>query len=98
MNPLIEPLIIFPEGGTSNGKYLTEFKKGAFVGLRSLWPKVLKTTSAFQSPCTGVVDGLAHYLCAAAIIYTHIEIIELPIFRPNEYFFVNHQKEGEERW
>ena len=29
------PLIIFPEGGTTNGSSLIEFKKGAFAGLIS---------------------------------------------------------------
>ena len=35
-----EPIIIFPEGGTTNGKYLVNFKKGAFVGLRAVFPKI----------------------------------------------------------
>ena len=30
------PLIIYPEGGTHNGKYLVNWKQGAFVGLNSI--------------------------------------------------------------
>ena len=30
------PLIIYPEGGTTNGKSLINFKKGAFAGLHSI--------------------------------------------------------------
>jgi 1-acyl-sn-glycerol-3-phosphate acyltransferase len=26
------PICIFPEGGTSNSRYLLSFKKGAFIG------------------------------------------------------------------
>ena len=35
-NTDIEPLIIFPEGGTTNGTVIITFKKGAFVGLKSI--------------------------------------------------------------
>ena len=24
--------------------------------------------------------------------------MELPVFKPNDYFFKNHQKEGEQKW
>ena len=97
-NPNFDPLIIHSEGGTSNGQYLIKFKKGAFVGCRSIWPKVHKFHSHFQSQCTGVVDGLAHYLFGCAIPYSTVTKYELPIFRPNEFFWKHHQKEGEERW
>ena len=30
------PLILYPEGGTTNGTHLVKFKKGAFVGLNSI--------------------------------------------------------------
>jgi len=30
------PLILYPEGGTTNGTHLINFKKGAFYGLRSV--------------------------------------------------------------
>ena len=43
----IPPLIIFPEGGTTNGKYIIKFKKGAFVSLLPIWPKVIKYKSIF---------------------------------------------------
>jgi lysophosphatidylcholine acyltransferase/lyso-PAF acetyltransferase len=32
------PLTIFPEGGTSNGKYIVSFKRGAFQSLRAVKP------------------------------------------------------------
>ena len=94
----IPPLIIFPEGGTTNGKYIIKFKKGAFVSLLPIWPKVIKYKSIFQSPSTGVADGFAHYFVAGCIPFSSVEKIELPIFAPNEFFYKNHQKEGEERW
>jgi len=35
-----EPIVIFVEGGTTNGKYLINFKKGAFASCRPVYPKV----------------------------------------------------------
>lgn len=85
--PGYEPLIIFPEGGTSNGEFIIKFKRGCFAGLLPIWPKIHKYHSWFQSPCTGVADGLGHYLIAASIPFATAEKMELPIFRPNDYFF-----------
>ena len=39
---IYDPLIIFPEGGTTNGKYLINFKRGAFMGLGAVFPKIHK--------------------------------------------------------
>ena len=46
-DPDWEPLIIHAEGGTSNGSKLIKFKRGAFMALRSIWPKVHKFHSYF---------------------------------------------------
>jgi len=82
-----EPIIIFPEGGTTNGKYLIKFKRGAFVSLRSVFPKIQKYHSFWQSPCSGVIDGMPHYLMSSSNPFTWSEVIHLPIFKPNDYFF-----------
>ena len=44
------------------------------------------------------MDGLPHYMICAALPFSFASRIELPIFRPNEYFFKTHQREGEEKW
>lgn len=44
-NGVYPPLIIYPEGGTSNGTTLLQFKKGAFHSLRSIQPICIKYTS-----------------------------------------------------
>ena len=95
---MYDPLVIYPEGGTTNGTSIIQFKKGAFVSLASIQPKIHKWHSYFQSPCTGVIDGLPQYLIAAASPGCTVKQLELPVFRPNEYFWKHHQKEGEEKW
>lgn len=91
-------MVIFVEGGTTNGKYLINFKKGAFVACRPVLPKVHQYHTPFQSASTGVLDGLPHYLITAATPFTTLTVTTLPIFKPNDYFFEHHQKEGEEKW
>lgn len=97
-HPNFDPLVIHVEGGTSNGTSIIKFKRGAFVGLRSVWPKIHKFNSFFQSPSTGVVDGLPHYIIGGCSPFSTITKIEMPIFRPNQYLWDHHQREGEEKW
>lgn len=89
-NPDMDPLIIHVEGGTSNGKYLIKFKRGAFMSGLSIWPRVHKHHSYFQSPCTGVIDGLPHYLISAACPFNTVRKLIFPVFRPNDFFWKNH--------
>jgi lysophosphatidylcholine acyltransferase/lyso-PAF acetyltransferase len=44
---LFPPLILYPEGGTTNGTHLINFKKGAFIGLRSIQPIIIQYESPF---------------------------------------------------
>lgn len=39
---LKSPLMMCPEGATTNGRYLIEFKRGAFYSLRAVKPYVSK--------------------------------------------------------
>eukprot|EP00439_Symbiodinium_sp_Y106_P074314 s714_g14.t1 len=46
------PLLIFPEGTTSNGASLLEFKQGAFVSGAPVRPVLLKHTGSWNPACT----------------------------------------------
>jgi lysophosphatidylcholine acyltransferase/lyso-PAF acetyltransferase len=46
---IFPPLIMNVEGGTTNGTSLIKFKKGAFIGLNSVQPVVIKYN-------TGMID------------------------------------------
>lgn len=93
-----DPLIIFVEGGTTNGQYLIKFKKGAFAGLNAIQPQLIKYHSFFQQSTTGVTDGAGVFIVSACLPFSWTETITLPIFTPNEYFFSHHQEVGEEKW
>lgn len=40
------PLLVYPEGATTNNKSIIEFKRGAFSSLSSIMPICLKYKSA----------------------------------------------------
>lgn len=51
------PLLIYPEGTTSNGKFLYSFKKGAFINEKKIRPFILKySTNGVVNPCWDVID------------------------------------------
>lgn len=91
-------MIIYPEGGTTNGKCLIEFKKGAFAGLNSVQPIGLKYHTLYTPMANGCMPYLNHILLCIFNPWATCEVIELPVFRPNDYFFENHMKEGEEKF
>ena len=95
---MVPPLIMNAEGGTTNGEYLIKFKKGAFVGLKSIMPVVHKYHSYFQSPTSGIIEGMPHHMLTACIPWSTCTRTELPVFRPNNFFFENYQLEHEEKW
>lgn len=45
-----------------------------------------------------VIHFAAQSLLLGAVPYMGLKIKELPVFEPNDYFFKNHKKEGEEKW
>ena len=97
-NGLFPPLILYPEGGTTNGTHLINFKKGAFVGERSVQPLLIDYKSPFLCIENCVVNFLAFSVLTATSPYTLVNMKLMPVFQPNEYFWNNHHKEGEERW
>lgn len=94
------PLCIFPEGATSNGTSILQFQKGAFLTGRAVKPhysKYWSVTSA--SPCHGdAISMVAHILVMIHTLYTRYTLYEMPVFKPNEYFWKHHWDGKEERW
>lgn len=94
------PLLIYPEGCTTNGTGMIEFKRGAFMSLRGVKPHV-----AVNSSLTGVSMCHGDAISMVAFIQVGIHcgwstytIKELPVFEPNEYFWKNHWDGKEEKY
>ena len=83
--PLI--LAIYAEGGTNNGDYLIQFKKGAFYGLNSVQPVAMKYDSPWVSASALNLNIMAHAVMLMAAPYCILRMKEYPIFKPNDYFF-----------
>ena len=94
-------LIIFPEGGTTNGEYLIQFKRGPFNGLHSVQPFCLNywTPNGYNAQGCTLHFLSQFYMVVLATFFTmHVKIY--PVFKPNDYFFKHHWDEssGEKKW
>ncbi len=93
------PVCIFVEGSVSNGNYILPFKRGAFEGLRSIRPLVLKykyssvSPQLFQ-PLQAFLIVLNACLWTSSVVTVHV----LPTFIPNHYMFETHRDKGKEDW
>lgn len=87
---LYPPLIIYPEGGTTNGTHLVKFKKGAFFSLRAVSPVVIMYESPFFSYENCVYNFFAQSILCACLGKVSTTTLQLPNFEPNEYFFKHH--------
>lgn len=92
------PIVLFPEGATTNNTELIHFKRGAFFALYPVKPITIKYSGLFFNPAHDVLNVVAHALFSACQPITYVTVHELPVFTPNDYFFKNHVREGEEKW
>ena len=94
------PMLIYPEGATTNGEALVYFNKGAFASLRPVQPIVLKYWTLNNIKASQDVLGIANHLNVIGMaIAVTLKVTELPVFTPNEYFWKHHWQEGkEEKW
>ena len=55
-------LMIFPEGTTTNGKYLISFKKGAFMNMFPIKIFCIKYDVRNFNPALDTIDSLYHLI------------------------------------
>jgi 1-acyl-sn-glycerol-3-phosphate acyltransferase len=79
------PIIIFPEGATTNMTSIIRFKRGAFATLRPVKPFVGRYASM-----TGImpIHGDSINIVAVIILmlgsgYASYQLTEMPVFAPN---------------
>jgi len=78
------PIVIFPEGTTTNNKYILPFKTGAFVGGHCVKPVIIKFPYKNFSPAWESCKAPTHMLRMFLQIYNNCEIYWLPVYVPNE--------------
>jgi hypothetical protein len=94
------PLLIFAEGGTTNGSGLISFKKGAFFAEKTIRPIFLKYSWYQFSPSFDVLELLPLVIMMLSFPFAcfRCEVNVMPDFEPNDYLFETHKEHGEERW
>ena len=69
---LFPPLIFNAEGGTTNGTSLLKFKKGAFVNLGAIQPKIIHYESPFLDLENSVISLYSHIILTSTIPYSRV--------------------------
>lgn len=80
-------LHVFPEGCSTNGKYVITFKKGAFVSLRPVQPVVINYHTIAHSASQDIVGFVPHTLVVMLCYGIKISVKKMPVFEPNEFFW-----------
>ena len=93
------PICIFAEGTTTNGKALLPFKRGAFEGMRTIIPVVIKPPDRYMMPTYEVVEFLPGLIQQLSSFCFHcLEIKVMPEFTPTEWMLDNHRDKGDQDW
>ena len=97
---LLTPLCIFPEGTTTNGKYILKFKRGAFYNLLPVKPQVmtLGNEKLNYSCAIGVGSTGWNYWRSLCYFGCKVNLYELPVIKPTEYMFEKYAHLGDEKW
>jgi len=80
----IRSLLLFPEGTTSNGEGLIQFKRGGFLAglpIKPYWLQYETGTASAAWESIGILRQLWYLLAGS---WTKIEVLELPLYHPTE--------------
>ena len=96
---ILSPLCLFPEGTTTNGKYILKFKRGAFYSLLPIKPQIILLDNNLNySVAIGVGSAIMNYFRSLCYFGCKINLCELPVIKPTEYMFEKYSHLGEEKW
>jgi 1-acyl-sn-glycerol-3-phosphate acyltransferase len=93
------PLCLFPEGTTTNGRYILKFKRGAFYALLPIKPQIiLLNKNENMSLAVGVGSVAFHYLRSLCYFRHYMYYVDLPVIKPTEFMWENYKHFGNEKW
>lgn len=78
----IPPVCIFPEGTTTNGRYLLRFRTGAFVAGLPVAPILLKYPHKYFSPSLEAIKTVDYVLGLVSQPYNRVHYYRLPVYVP----------------
>ena len=96
---ILSPLLLFPEGTTTNGKYILKFKKGAFYSLLPIKPQIILLDDNLNySVGIGVSSAVLNYFRSLCYFGCKMNLCELPVIKPTDYMWENYSDLGNEKW
>jgi lysophosphatidylcholine acyltransferase/lyso-PAF acetyltransferase len=78
------PMVLFPEGTTTNGRFLLPFKTGAFLAGAPVRPVVLAYDRTRVSPAWETISAPRHILLMLLQPAHGVTAYELPVWVPND--------------
>lgn len=82
-NPVLNQVVVFPEGTTSNGRYLTHFHRGAFVPGAPVKPVILRYPHSSFDPAWESVYAPYHLFRYLTQFVNYCELTLLPVYTPS---------------
>eukprot|EP00798_Chlamydomonas_sp_ICE-L_P010769 gene10769-biopygen10885 len=81
----VRPMLVFPEGTTTNGRYLCKFKTGAFLAGAPVRPVVMHFLNQdYVSPSWESINIKRHIFIMMATLFHKVICYELPIYYPSD--------------
>jgi lysophosphatidylcholine acyltransferase/lyso-PAF acetyltransferase len=80
----VPPVLLYPEGTTSNGEYLISFKKGAFANLTPIKLYALKYTKKNFSPALDTLGTLKSFFFIILQFYNSVTVYDLGTYYPDQ--------------
>ncbi|KAK9917469.1 hypothetical protein WJX75_004699 [Coccomyxa subellipsoidea] len=80
----LRPMLLFPEGTTTNGDFLLPFKTGAFLAGAPVQPVILKYGKGRVSPAWESISAPRHIFLMFANPFHTVTAYELPVYVPTD--------------
>lgn len=80
----IPPVAIFPEGTTTNGKYLLSFRTGAFIAGSPVAPVLVQYKYKWFSPTYESIRTNPYLIGILAQLWNRIQYYRLPVYYPSD--------------
>lgn len=80
----LRPVLLFPEGTTTNGKLLLPFKTGAFLAGVPVQPCMIKYETGRVSPSWDSIDAVWHTFLMLAELSHQVTVYLLPVYSPTQ--------------
>ena len=86
------PMCLFPETTTSNGSALLRFKRGAFIGLRTVRPVIARVNRRMVMPAYDAIEFLPLLIVYfSSLCMYNLKLTIMPEFTPTDWMLENHR-------